>query len=111
MLNDDIDALKWSYNMELGVISEKLAYQQLTDNFQVEKFWWHNIWKWKVTSRILLLCWLAFENRILTWDNLLKRGFSGPNICPLCGLEEETIFIYLSLAVLLNQFGRMLVIF
>jgi hypothetical protein len=31
------------------------------------------------------------ENRILTWDNLIKRGFVGPSRCFLCGEEEETI--------------------
>jgi hypothetical protein len=31
------------------------------------------------------------EQRILTWDNLIKRGFLGPSICVLCKKSEETV--------------------
>ena len=30
-------------------------------------------------------------NRILTWDNLQKRGWHGPGICILCRMNEDTI--------------------
>jgi hypothetical protein len=31
------------------------------------------------------------ENRILTWDNLIKRGMIGPSRCVLCGEREEYV--------------------
>jgi hypothetical protein len=31
------------------------------------------------------------HSSILTWDNLLKRGFQGASLCPLCKVEEETL--------------------
>jgi len=31
------------------------------------------------------------ENRILTWENMIKRGFVGPSRSVLCGGEEEKI--------------------
>jgi ribonuclease HI len=31
------------------------------------------------------------EKKILTWENLLKRGFVEPSKCVLCGLKEETV--------------------
>jgi hypothetical protein len=29
------------------------------------------------------------EQKLLTWDNLVKRGFLGPSMCALCGVEGE----------------------
>ena len=34
---------------------------------------------------------LTWDNRILTWDNLQRRGFTGPGICPLCWSNEESV--------------------
>jgi hypothetical protein len=31
------------------------------------------------------------ENKILTWDNLQKKGWEGPNICHLCSRDSETV--------------------
>jgi hypothetical protein len=50
-----------------------------------------DVWKWQIPLRIKLFSWLLFENKILTWDNLSKRGFCGPSRCVLCGEEEESI--------------------
>ena len=38
-----------------------------------------------------LFLWLAFQGKILTYDNLQKRGFSGPSRCILCKQESEDI--------------------
>ena len=29
------------------------------------------------------------NNKLLTWENLRKRGFQGPSICILCKSSEE----------------------
>ena len=55
------------------------------------KWWFSCFWKWHVHLKIKLLCWLAFEKKILTWDNYLKRGGKGPNICTLCKSVEECV--------------------
>jgi hypothetical protein len=31
------------------------------------------------------------EQKILTWDNLLKRGFQGPSMCVFCKESEEFV--------------------
>jgi hypothetical protein len=49
------------------------------------------VWNWQIPLRIKLFCWLMFENIILTWDNLSKRGFFGPSRCVLCGEREESL--------------------
>ena len=40
--------------------------------------------------KVKLLKWLVQQGKILTWDNLRKRGFVGPSRYHLCGLQEET---------------------
>ena len=41
--------------------------------------------------KIWCFIWLALVNKILTWDNLQKRGSIGPGICALCGLGEDSV--------------------
>jgi ribonuclease HI len=52
---------------------------------------WGKIWNLKHWPKITLFLWLVLHSSILTWDNLLKRGFTGPSICTLCGKAEETM--------------------
>jgi len=45
--------------------------------------------------------WLVLHDCILTWDNLLKRGWQGPSICSFCKLNVEStlhIFFHCSFA-------------
>ena len=41
--------------------------------------------------KIHCFLWLCLDNRITTWNILVKRGWHGPNICSLCGKAEETV--------------------
>jgi len=36
--------------------------------------------------------WLLLEQSIITWENLVKRGFLGPSRCVLCGKSEELVY-------------------
>lgn len=36
--------------------------------------WSKNIWKGNIPYKIRSFCWLAVNDRILTWNNLQKRG-------------------------------------
>ena len=39
------------------------------------------------------------NNKLLTWDNFLRRGWCGPNKCPLCKENQETItHLFISLS-------------
>jgi hypothetical protein len=35
--------------------------------------------------------WLALNNKLLTWDNGLKRGWCGPNRCALYKSNDESV--------------------
>jgi hypothetical protein len=52
---------------------------------------WNKIWSLKHWPKINIFLWLVAHGSILTWDNLTKRGFIGPSICPLCLEEAETM--------------------
>jgi hypothetical protein len=49
-----------------------------------------NIWKSPQWPKIKMFKWLIPHNRILTWENIMKRGFIGPSHCHICQVKEET---------------------
>lgn len=49
------------------------------------------MWKSKVPLRYKISLWLALNNKLLTWDNGVKRGWCGPNRCTLCFGDEESV--------------------
>ncbi|CAL1393225.1 unnamed protein product [Linum trigynum] len=49
------------------------------------------VWRSLIPSKICNFLWNVFHKRILTLDNLKKRGTSLPNRCALCKQEEESI--------------------
>jgi hypothetical protein len=51
---------------------------------------WGKIWCNPQWPKIKLFEWLVLHNRILTWENLRKRGFIGPYHHHLCQSKEET---------------------
>lgn len=49
------------------------------------------MWKCKAPLRCKITLCLALNNKLLTWDNGLKRGWCGPNKCVLCKSSVESI--------------------
>jgi hypothetical protein len=90
-ISDGSDILRWGYS-PMGMFTVKEAYF-LHENFhtQPKEHIWNIIWKSKLWPKISTFLWLMVQNRILTWDNLRKRGFIGPSICHLCQQQEETM--------------------
>jgi hypothetical protein len=41
--------------------------------------------------RCKITLWIALNNKLLTWDNGLKRGWIGPGRCSLCKSNSESI--------------------
>ena len=41
--------------------------------------------------KIKYFLWLEFENCLNNWDNLIHRGWMGPNMCALCREDNETV--------------------
>jgi len=56
---------------------------------ETTNFWYTNLWQWQIPLKIKMFAWLMLEHKILIWDNLVRRGFVGPNMFVLCGAEGE----------------------
>ena len=53
------------------------------------------LWTWNCPLKIKIFLWLLLEDKLLTWNNILKRGWQGPGLCLLCrGNEESTFHIF-----------------
>lgn len=50
------------------------------------------MWIHQLIPKINFFWWTSIHGKILTIDNLVKRGFQFPNWCTLCRREEETIY-------------------
>lgn len=86
---DQVDSFVWGQN-RIGTYLIKSAYRILMD---VPPKWEKvgKVWVKNLISKIGFLSWVAIQNKILTLDNLRKRGFSLANKCTLCNYQEETI--------------------
>ena len=64
------------------------------------------IWTTKVPPKIKAFIWLVINEALLTWDNLMKRGWTGPGICVTCVGDEEIIdhlFLHCSYARYISE--------
>jgi hypothetical protein len=92
-LNNEKDTLLWSWDTKGGQVNAKQAYEvQLLEEVVVEPtYWYTELWQWQLPLKVKLFIWLMLEQKILTWENLVKRGIVGPSRCVLCGNNEENV--------------------
>eukprot|EP00253_Pinus_taeda_P015440 PITA_15440 len=85
------DILRWGKETK-GIFSIKEAYKVKTqDDPGEEEQKWKRIWRPKWWPKIKLFAWLVGRKRILTWDKIQKRGFSGPARCCLSRNPRDII--------------------
>ena len=53
---------------------------------------WKSVWSSHYLPKVNFFSWLLLHNKVLTGDNLLKRGFNGPFWCCFCKLALETTY-------------------
>jgi len=53
--------------------------------------WRKTLWNWNIALKIKLFIWISLKNKILTWNNLLAKGWEGPSFCILCTKGPETL--------------------
>jgi hypothetical protein len=105
-LTNSLDVLCWSWNVSLGEVTAKEAYATLSfQSWRCSVKWWHRaLWDWNIPIKIKLFCWLLLENKVLTWDNLQKKGGMGPSICMLC-LSGRQIYLPFNGSMLVCSVG------
>ena len=56
-----------------------------------ERSIWKKIWAINHWPKVEYFLWLLSYRKILTWDQLQKRGMHGPSICYMCRKTNESI--------------------
>jgi hypothetical protein len=82
------DEIKWRWT-ESGEYTTKSAYCiQFEGSFS--KIQIALIWKARTEPKCRFFAWTLLHKKILTANNLMKRGWDNDPICKLCGIEQET---------------------
>ena len=78
------DQLRWGNNNAgtFNLKEEKHILLEL-DSTEPDRVW-QNIWRHQGWMKIKLFMWLVHHRKILTWDNIRKRGVLGTSRCQLC---------------------------
>jgi zinc-binding in reverse transcriptase len=53
-----------------------------------------SVWALKIPLKNKLFLWMVLHNKILTKDNLIKRGWSGHTSCAFCIFTESVDHIF-----------------
>ena len=84
------DILRWGYSTK-GSFSFKEAYSIRISGSEEKDDTWRKIWEVNLWPKVALFVWLVVRKRILTGENLRKRGIIGPSQCCLCLHAEDTM--------------------
>ena len=93
ILQETEDTLLWMHNKVSISISASLAYDLIVSSLLPPSLVrLHSRLSYcNVPLKIKCFVWLCIENHINTWDNLSKKGWSGPNRCSLCRTADESV--------------------
>eukprot|EP00253_Pinus_taeda_P021304 PITA_21304 len=71
----------------------KSGHQYICNNTYHISIWnhWRITWKSEAIPKIKFFTWLLLKGKVLTVENLSKRGINGPSRCPNCCSAEETM--------------------
>ena len=81
--SDERDILRWGYE-EKGTFTTREAYNIIIKEHLVKGPLWSKVWDPTIWPKVSTFLWLLCQNKILTWDNLGKRNYHGPSLCPSC---------------------------
>ena len=87
-LSSEDDSISWMF-VENKEFSVKSCYNILNDGGLISAFR-TNIWKSIAPLKVKIFSWLVFHGKILSQVNLIKRGWTGPLYCDICGFYEES---------------------
>ena len=80
----------WWVPLCKGIFEVKSFYRVLL-SFGSISFLWKSIWKSKTPPRVAFFAWTAACSKILTLDNLRRRGMVLVNRCWLCESDGESV--------------------
>lgn len=91
---NDTDAVIWQYEQS-GKYSSKSFYAII--NFRgVMPVFIPAVWSVEVPPKIQMFLWLLAQNRLMTVDNLFRRGIVKPRSCQFCKEDESINHLFLN---------------
>ena len=87
--SEEADKLTWALN-RLGLFDTRSYYLALHAS-PTTAFLWKSIWKVKALRRVSFFVWTIAWRRILTCDNLMRRGFMMVGWCCMCKVSGESV--------------------
>ena len=99
VLNSDNDSISWSASSD-NLYSVKSCYALLNDGgFRSQHGM--DIWKCSAPLKIKVFTWLVIHDKILSKENLVKKGWLGSLFCVFCDYAvESTMYIFCSVKLL-----------
>ena len=88
-LSPDEDTVVWSLNGSQA-FSIKTCYNAINDG-GLRSSYQNSVWFSVVPLKVKISSWLALKDKILTWANLIKRGWQGPVEGRIYGHHEEIV--------------------
>ena len=81
------DRIGWG---DSGKYNVKEGYKKIVREQDGADQIWKKVWKADCIPKVNSFIWLLCHNKLLTAENLRKRGINGPSRCPLCNSDEES---------------------
>ena len=88
-LNSEADKLTWT--LTRSGIFDTCSYYLALRASTASAFPWKSIWRVKAPRRISFFVWTAAWGRILTCENLMRRGFVMVGWCCMCKRSGESV--------------------
>jgi hypothetical protein len=76
---------------ESGFITQMSSFYRALSPHGSGSFPWKSVWKSKAPPRVAFFVWTAVHSKILTLDNLGRRGLVVVNRCWLCEADVESV--------------------
>ena len=92
--NSEPDSIHWRWSSQ-GIFTVHSLYEWL-DYGCIPNKTFQFLWKSKLPFKIKIFLWLVRQNRILTKDNLRKRGWQGDSSCHFCSHEESVNHLFVT---------------
>jgi hypothetical protein len=87
-VEDSEDKIKWKWTSD-GIYTTQSAYQ-IQFRGRYKKLAAAPIWRAKVEPNCRIFSWILLKHKILTANNLAKRGWTHDLVCKLCQTSPET---------------------
>ena len=79
-INNNPDSLAWLYNKTTGSVKANLMYEFIANSMVSDRpeGFLRKIRDLHIPLKIICFSWLSLRNKINTYDNLIRKGWSGP---------------------------------